>query len=147
MSQVIIKRLNKRKDILYVFSLFSDRFLSLQRGEDFCEALARKYEDNAEFFALYYDGEPAAFSAFYCNDNTNNTAFISLIGVLQRFEGNGFGGIMLDKAIEISREHGMKTMTLEVKKSNERAVSMYRKKGFEITGQKDDIMLIMSKSI
>ena len=147
MAQTVLKRLYKKNEFLEVFALFTQRFLSLRKGETYCEALAQKYEDNAQFFALYSDGETAAFAAFYCNDKTNKTAYLSLIGVLERFEGNGFGGILLDKVIEVSRSNGMEKLALEVRKSNERAISMYQKRDFIIKKQKDKNMLIMSRDL
>lgn len=147
MPQTVIRRLNKKKDILEVFSVFKNRFFSLQKGEEYCEALARKYEENAEFLTLYYDEKLAAFVAFYCNDEKNKTAYLSLIAVLERYEGRGFGGVMLDKAIEISRENGMKKILLEVREANERAVSMYQKKGFQPAKSKYGYMLVMSRDL
>ena len=147
MEKINICRLKKKEDILEVFSFFTNRFVSLSRGKDYCEALAKKYEENAEFLVLYCEGKLAAFASFYCNDAVNKTAYLSLIAVLERFEGNGFGEMMLDKVISVSREKGMQTISLEVRKSNIGAVSLYHKKGFVTQKQKDERMLIMSKDL
>ena len=147
MEKITIQSMRKKEDILNVFSFFEHRFVSLSRGKEYCEALAKKYEENARLLVLNCDGEFAAFAAFYCNDTKNKTAFLSLIGVREQFEGNGFGGILLDNVISVSREKGMRTLNLEVRKNNEGAISLYQQKGFEILKQKDEKMLVMSKDL
>lgn len=147
MEQISIKRLKNKEDILKVFPFFKHRFLSLSKGEEYCDALAKKYEENAEFYTLYSDGNFAAFVAFYCNDTISKNAFLSLIGVLEQYEGNGFGQLMLDKAVSVSRKNGMRRMALEVRKDNERAISLYKKNGFAVQKPKDETLIIMSRNL
>ncbi|PLV56706.1 GNAT family N-acetyltransferase [Thermotoga sp. SG1] len=58
------------------------------------------------------------------------------ISVKRRYWGLGIGTAMMTCAIEWARENGFKRIQLEVLKSNERAIGLYRKLGFEVEGVK-----------
>lgn len=57
-------------------------------------------------------------------------AHITNIAVLPEYRGRKFGEAILRKIIELAMEKGARTMTLEVRVSNEVAQSLYRKLGF-----------------
>jgi ribosomal-protein-alanine N-acetyltransferase len=56
------------------------------------------------------------------------------IGLTARLHGMGYGRMLLDRAIQTAREHGMVTMLLEVRPSNAIPLAMYRKYGFKEIG-------------
>ena len=56
------------------------------------------------------------------------------IALYQKYTGRGIGKAMIGKLIEIAREHNLEQIELEVVADNQRAVSLYRKMGFEIFG-------------
>ena len=53
-------------------------------------------------------------------------------GIYREHRGNGFGQQMLREAIEVARGH---KLVLYVDKDNARAIHIYKKCGFEITGR------------
>lgn len=57
-------------------------------------------------------------------------AHITNIALLPKYRGKKLGEALLKKVMDISREKGAKTMTLEVRVTNEIAQSLYRKLGF-----------------
>ncbi|MGF2614285.1 ribosomal-protein-alanine N-acetyltransferase [Rossellomorea vietnamensis] len=57
-------------------------------------------------------------------------AHITNIAVLPSYRGQGLGDKLLKSMIEIAKEMGARTMTLEVRVSNSPAQSLYRKFGF-----------------
>ncbi|HHV95125.1 MAG TPA: ribosomal protein S18-alanine N-acetyltransferase [Clostridiaceae bacterium] len=59
---------------------------------------------------------------------------ITNIAVHPEFRKNGIGSKLLEKLIEISREKGIKKITLEVRKSNTAAKNLYYKYGFKDAG-------------
>ena len=59
---------------------------------------------------------------------------ITNIAVHPEFRENGIGSRLLKKLIEISREKGIKKITLEVRKSNTAAKNLYYKYGFKEEG-------------
>ncbi|RIW29391.1 ribosomal-protein-alanine N-acetyltransferase [Bacillus salacetis] len=61
-------------------------------------------------------------------------AHITNIAVLPSYRGRGLGGKLMGSMIEIAKEMGARTMTLEVRVSNDPAQSLYRKFGFHDGG-------------
>ncbi len=59
---------------------------------------------------------------------------ITNIAVHPDFRGLGVGKLLVEALIEICRERGINRMTLEVRKSNEIAKSLYKKYGFKECG-------------
>ena len=60
--------------------------------------------------------------------------FLAHIAVLPKYEGRGLGRRMLQRAEERARLGGFDRITLTVDADNERAIDMYRRAGWEITG-------------
>jgi [ribosomal protein S18]-alanine N-acetyltransferase len=59
---------------------------------------------------------------------------ITNIAVHPDFRSNGIGSLLLERLINIAVEEGITSLTLEVRKSNLIAQSLYSKYGFEIGG-------------
>ena len=56
------------------------------------------------------------------------------IALYQRFTGMGIGKAMTEHLIKISKEKGIEQIELEVLAHNDRAISLYKKLGFEVMG-------------
>lgn len=56
------------------------------------------------------------------------------ITVRPDLQGRGLGRILLDKIIQLARKDGMKSVLLEVRPSNQRALQVYRHVGFAQIG-------------
>lgn len=61
-------------------------------------------------------------------------AQLNNIAVDERFRGRGYGRMLLDHMSDESIRRGCGSMTLEVRRSNEAAISLYRGSGFTETG-------------
>lgn len=61
-------------------------------------------------------------------------AHITNIAVHPKYRRRGFARRLLEFVEQISLERGATLLTLEVRRSNQPAINMYRKKGFQITG-------------
>ena len=61
-------------------------------------------------------------------------AHITTIAVAKRYQGKGLGGMLLERAMVEMIAVGVVRMTLEVRISNVRALSMYRQYGFKEAG-------------
>ncbi|WP_069650331.1 ribosomal protein S18-alanine N-acetyltransferase [Caloranaerobacter ferrireducens] len=59
---------------------------------------------------------------------------ITNIAVHPNFRGLGIGNLLVEGLIKICRERGINRMTLEVRKSNKIAQSLYKKFGFKECG-------------
>jgi ribosomal-protein-alanine N-acetyltransferase len=58
------------------------------------------------------------------------------VAVARARQGGGLGRYLLDQIVERSRAHGMESILLEVRPSNERALAVYKKYGFAEIGRR-----------
>lgn len=63
-------------------------------------------------------------------------AHISTIAVDPRWRGQGIGELMLGRMLAAARKLGAEMATLEVRASNEAAINLYRKFGFQVVGRR-----------
>lgn len=59
---------------------------------------------------------------------------ITNFAVLPEFRGHGYAHVLMDALVDYGIIHGFKYMTLEVRRSNSVAISLYEKHGFEGIG-------------
>lgn len=60
------------------------------------------------------------------------------IALYQKYTGMGIGTIMLEKLCQVAQDMGLEQLELEVVATNERAIRLYKKMGFEIYGTLPD---------
>lgn len=94
---------------------------------------------NCHFYFLYDNSTLVGY--FKLNEgNAQTEAFdektieLERIYVLKEFQGKGYGKMMIQKSIEISRDRNADFLWLGVWKINENAVRFYQREGFEIFG-------------
>lgn len=89
--------------------------------------------------------EQKAFAAFGLWQETQLIAYISLYHIYDEFEilniavhpeerGKGHGRHILQMALQIATKMGMKSVILEVRRSNFKAISLYESSGFVLAG-------------
>lgn len=61
---------------------------------------------------------------------TFEQAQIANIGVVPLYQGKGIASFMLKHAVACAEENGCENMSLEVRRSNQAAISLYEKYGF-----------------
>lgn len=130
------------KDVYRVLLAFSSSLNSLKKADDLMP-IAEKLNDKATTMELIIKNESIGFASFYHNDCENKIAFISRIAILKKFRGNGYGKVLLDSVVSLSRKSGMRTIKLEVDKDNVFAIDFYKKLGFEIEHENEVSILMM----
>lgn len=70
--------------------------------------------------------------AVYCNDPIRETAFISNVSVHAQHRGKGIARILMQLAIDHTRELGFKSVELDVNEQATIALSLYHRLGFDI---------------
>lgn len=65
-----------------------------------------------------------------------NEGHITNIAITPEEQGKGYGGRLMDEMISLAIEKEMIGITLEVRKSNSKAIEMYEKKGFKRVGER-----------
>ncbi|MBQ0036488.1 MAG: ribosomal protein S18-alanine N-acetyltransferase [Firmicutes bacterium] len=59
-------------------------------------------------------------------------ADITTIGVNSKYQGQGYGQKMLDYMLDFALKNGVHNVHLEVRVSNQKAINLYKKNGFEV---------------
>lgn len=107
----------------------------------------KKLSEYACVFIMRNDKQCIAFAAVYMNDTKTKKAYISLIGVSPTYQRKGFGGQLLSYCEKKAWDNGMKTIELEVKKSNQKAQSLYKKAGYNYLNRESNRSFFMSKEL
>lgn len=77
--------------------------------------------------------------------NRHNARII--MGVLQDYTGRGIGTSLMKEAENWARQHGIRRLELTVMKHNQRAISLYKKMGFFIEGERKRSLLVEGKFV
>ncbi len=81
----------------------------------------------ASYIVMEVKGQPVAYAGIWV---ILDEAHITTIAVDPAYRGQGAGDGLMYRLLEISREMGLNSLTLEVRQSNLVAKSLYRKYGF-----------------
>lgn len=104
---------------------FSSRNVNLQE-------YAKTLHEKACTILCQSQGKPVGLAAFYANNTTTQTAYLSFIALKSHYQGCGTGKNLLIKCEQIAKQNGMLRMRLEVQKINTRAFLFYQKVGYTI---------------
>lgn len=84
------------------------------------------------FYVVTDKGKVIAYSSLISNARTHNLRIYS-IAVHPEAKGRKLGQLLMEKAIGFARSYQLKKITLEVNVTNETAIGLYLKNGFEAT--------------
>ena len=87
----------------------------------------------AAFFTAHVGEEPAGYAGMHY---VLDEGYIANIAVAKRFRGQGIAKALLRRLITFGTKNGLRTITLEVRSSNEAALGLYRGFGFAQVGQR-----------
>lgn len=109
---------------------FAEFYYNHGLGKGFLLDFAGKISERAAMISAVVDGETAGFVAYYRNDISTGTAYITAVVLKDRFRGFGIGTTMLQNVISDCKSNGFKIVRLEVDNENRTAVHLYTKLGF-----------------
>ena len=98
---------------------------------------------NEQMLSEELDNHTAYFRVAMCGDVIAGyigifvvceSCYISNIAVFPEYRGKGIGSSLIECACSVARENGAGSLSLEVRPSNEGAVRLYMKNGFEEVG-------------
>lgn len=105
----------------------------------------------AHFLVAEADGKVAGYIGVFV---VYESGSISNIAVFPEYRRQGVGRLLLESACNVAQEGGAESLSLEVRPSNEGAISLYLSVGFEEVGLRKNFYrnptedaLILSKSI
>jgi ribosomal-protein-alanine N-acetyltransferase len=143
----IIFHIKTIEDIHYVLSAFDNVFVPplSERIIDF-ESYAEKLAKHAIVYVIK-NRDILGFIAFYANNRETNIAYITQLAIKPTEQSRGFGKLLLDKCIEVSKNFGMLTLKLEVYLNNNVAIHFYERNGFKISGKATQDSMYMIKEL
>ena len=106
---------------------------------------AEKVLQFGQCITIEESGNIVAAVLFYCNDFQTKKAYITLLGTLPEYEGKGYATKLLKAAEEVAGRNGMRIMNLETERTNQKAISLYCKCGYQLS--KIDNKVHMMKEI
>lgn len=91
-------------------------------------------ENESAYFYVATENETVAG---YCGMHiVLDECYIANIAVLPQYRGNGLGKLLTAQLVNTAKEKNCAFITLEVRPSNNIAVEMYKKLGFEVIGRR-----------
>jgi RimJ/RimL family protein N-acetyltransferase len=121
-----------------VRNLYSEEFLHDSRKFTIQQTISWFKETNPDFYAILVDGEIAGYFRLSNYSQTNRNIYIGA-DLHPYFCGKGIGYCAYKKFIDyIFKKYSLHKISLEVLKTNKRAISLYQKLGFITEGEKRD---------
>lgn len=99
------------------------------------KSLSESIENGAYLFSAFTENE---FSGYAGVSVVCGEGYITNIAVKEKFRNKGVGNALLTELINAVKDGGGEFISLEVRESNEKAVRLYEKNGFEKVGVRKD---------
>ncbi len=103
------------------------------------EAIREQVKSGTQYYVIEIDGLPVGYYAFEIrNDDAlygKDYVFISKIYLLADIRHKGFASLMLKQIRKFARSNGYELIKLNVNRSNEHAISVYKHKGMRIINE------------
>ena len=90
-------------------------------------------EHNTAFFKAVSHEE---FAGYIGVTAVADEGYIDNVAVRENYRNTGIGSLLLDRAITFSKTKNLAFLSLEVRKSNAAAISLYTKLGFKPAGKR-----------
>lgn len=124
-----IRRMTE-SDITFVAGIEKECFSDPWTEEGLRAELSNK---QAHFYVLESESTVAAYMGMHI---VLDECYIANVAVSPCFRRKGYGRMLVENAVTVAKEHSCAFITLEVRKSNESAISLYSKCGFESMGER-----------
>ncbi len=101
-----------------------------------------KIYENATIIPYFGQSSLNGFISYYNNDPAKLNAFLTMLFVADHYQGNGIGKLLLNTSIADLKRKGFVNYSLEVLKTNQKAIDLYRKFGFEVQEDRGKLWLM-----
>ena len=95
-------------------------------------------DENNVYLVVIKDDQIVGYGGFI---SVLDEAHITKIAVKEGYRRHGVGRILLSGMFDEARERGINSITLEVRRSNEAAIKLYERMGFEQTAIRKDFYM------
>lgn len=146
MNEIVIREL-PTSELPQIVLICNDAFENSVFPGPNAEDYLQKWQNQAIFIAAKAGKEHLGYAIFYANNVRDKIAYISMIAVRPKYQGVHIGQRLLDECFRISKDCGMFLIRLEVRKDNQKALSLYRKNGFEYESEARSESIYMRKTL
>ena len=123
----------KKNEASKTFRYFSKRTIDVLRNHVLTLILKEDKEDKNNDAIIGY--------AHLDKENEENEENIWFgVCVLDKYQGKGYGKILIEKVLKEAKAKEIKNIKLSVDEGNSKAYLMYKKYGFEVVRKKNDII-------
>lgn len=128
MDKLVFRAMNMHD----INSVFRIETLSFQTPWSL-DSFQKELEENklAKYYVVEIEGTIVAYGGMWI---IVDEAHVTNIAVDPNYRGKGIGDYLVDGMVEAAKSHGAYSMTLEVRVSNDTAINLYKKHGFESVG-------------
>lgn len=98
------------------------------------------YRKELEYYLVYLDNIPIGVTGIYAYHEYPDDAWLGWFGILKEHRHNGYGGLVLDKTIELAKAKGYKKFRLYTDENAKSAHKLYESRGLigELYDNPDD---------
>ncbi|HRU39811.1 MAG TPA: ribosomal protein S18-alanine N-acetyltransferase [Candidatus Goldiibacteriota bacterium] len=96
-----------------------------------------KLNSGINIFFVAEDEVSGRVAGYFVGNVITDYVHILNIAVSDEFRRRGIALSFMQKAVQEALKRGLSAMTLEVRESNEAAVNLYRRLGFEVRGRRE----------
>ncbi len=119
--------------------------------EIIADKLVKISESDSKGFTkvLYYENEIIGYIVAGEMENklkSKHRAYFG-IAVLNKYQGKGYGSLLMQDLLKVSKEKGFTQLELEVIYGNDKAYSLYKKYGFIEYGNRQNTMVLKNGEI
>ena len=117
----------------WTINLTSEDFIQIFKKWDDTDKVIQPYKGDSEVYGAFIEGKEAGLIQFEYQPH-NESVRVWDLDVWPQFQHSGVGTALMNKCISQARESGARRIILEVQSSNLKAISFYRKMGFDLIG-------------
>ncbi|MEG1887187.1 MAG: ribosomal protein S18-alanine N-acetyltransferase [Oscillospiraceae bacterium] len=99
------------------------------------QSILASFSAGTAFFSAVFENQIIGYIGVQC---VADEGYLTNVAVKNEFRRNSVGYSLVNKAVQFSKEQGCKFLSLEVRQSNQNAISLYLSSGFKKVGVRKD---------
>lgn len=96
------------------------------------------------FFMILFDNNPIGLIGIMNVSKINKNAEIFIMIGEKEFRGKGIGKLALRYLVDVAKKNKINNLYLSVKKTNLKAINLYKQIGFKIVGKNSEVDMVLA---